>query len=252
MSPLALQVIRDVGRARVYHLLLLATAGLFAAAPLLSALSMGDRQRGVVDLGLTALWLLAVAVAVYVGANAIGTDLERGSAAVFLSRPIPAAQFAAGRLMGALAALALFCIGATATFAVLALSRGIALSPALLQWTLMIWAEAAVLAALAMLLSSLVRTVPATFGAVGLWIAGHLVGPYGQLAAETQDPAMGAVHAVLSVLLPDLSTFDVQVAVVTSLPVGAGTVALALAYAALWVAGPFCATVLVLQHRDIA
>ena len=251
IATIARQVLTDAMRARLFWLLLPLGLGLVATAPLVSALSLGAGHRGVLDISLTACWLLLVGVAVAQGTRSLGHDLHRGSAALFFARPTSRASLAGGRLAGTLAVLALFTLGTTTVWAGINLGAGVPLPSTALWLPLMWWCEASVVASCAFFLVTLVRPLPAGFLAMGLWVAGHLLDPYGQLAADTGNASLASVHQALSGLMPNYGVLDIHDAVVAGASLDPLSQLWAAAYALFWVGVWFGASVLVLERSDV-
>lgn len=195
-------------------------------------LSLGDPVM-IKSFGLAGIYLCGLVVTVFLGATIIHKEIERRTLYFVLSKPVSRAQFLLGKYFGLLAAIVL-------TVALMALmylavvwhvtgsfdARGLA--AIILQMF-----EMALVTALLVFLSSVIRPLTATMCSVLLLFAGHLL-PAMIENARIIGGATYRATRVLYYLLPNLAKFDIRGLAAHSLQLPPQMIWYAAAYAAAY------------------
>ena len=87
-------------RDRVLYNLVLFVLLLTAAAVFLGDLSGGQERKIVVDLGLSALLLFGVFIAIFVGVGLVYKEIERRTVYAIFSKPVSRGEFLVGKFLG--------------------------------------------------------------------------------------------------------------------------------------------------------
>jgi ABC-type transport system involved in multi-copper enzyme maturation permease subunit len=74
---------------------------------MLADLSMGELTRIIADVGLTAIHLFGVTIAVFLGITLVSQEVERKTIYLILSKPVPRWEFIVGKALGLSLTLAL-------------------------------------------------------------------------------------------------------------------------------------------------
>lgn len=223
-----------------------AYAAVFAVlGPWTADLALGAPTRALRDLGLGLGWLVASGCAIGLGIGAFGARLRAGTPVWLLSGPLSRRSWWLGTALGGLALLALLVVGLTLAYGAVEARHGTPPVEALAAWAALLWAECAVLLALAALLGALARPPAAAAFALALWAAGHLASEHA--AATAQAPW---TSRLLFTLVPDLDRLVVHGAIVHGDPVAISTVLTGGAHAALWTAALLALGVFVMEHTD--
>lgn len=202
---------RQALRDKLLHVLGGFAVVLIGGALIISELTVGERARIVLDLGLSATSLLANLVAVFVTINQAAREIERKTVVVILTKPVARWELVAGRFLGMAATLALMvaCMGALHA-ALLATIGGF--RKELLVALVLTWLEALLVAALALFFSSFATPLPSMFLTLAFIVIGHT--SWGlRMLAETSGAAMRTVLELLYRVLPNLSLLNVRSAV---------------------------------------
>lgn len=268
MAVIARQVLRGALRNRVLHGAALLAIGLAAAAPIAGRLTAGQDVKVVKDLGLAAINLGGLFVAVFLGVAVVAREIDNRTVDALLAKPIRRHEFLLGQYGGILATLALFAAVMTgAMYAVLAASAwwsgapGLvsapaapaapAADPALLQAVFLLFVQQALIAAAAFCLATFASPVPSAAAAGGLWVAGHFGAELRHFDAVVDSRLAASLAAGLSYLLPDLAAFDVQAAVVHAQPVSAGYLLLTAASGAAYILAFLALALVIFTRRDL-
>lgn len=238
---LATDALREVVRDRWLHALPLAFLVLWVLTWTADHLAIGGGAKAAGDLGTLAVWLASGVAAIGLGARTIAV---RPESTWILVRPVSRPAFVAGRFLGVLGALALLVGGLALALALASWVHGLPAPPSLGLLAVLLWAETAVVAALAGLLANLAGPVLGAACAGGLWIAGHLADEYHRLALGGYVPDWLA-WVVYTLLVPDL---DRVVPAAATTPTHT---ALVLAWCTAWTVALLAATATLVAKRDL-
>src|SRR4051812_34927361 len=124
-SAIALNVFRESVRDRVLYSLVLFAVLLIAASYLIGQLTAGQDIKIIKDLGLAAISVFGLLIAVFIGIGLVWKEVERRSIYSLLSKPMRRSEFVLGKYAG-LALTLLVNVGAMtlAYYAVLAYLGG--------------------------------------------------------------------------------------------------------------------------------
>lgn len=242
--------VREAIRSRVLYTLLFFALLLIATGSLLSTLSYVERERILQDVGLAAIRLFGVAIAIFVGIGLIHREVDRRTIYTILSKPISRSQFLVGKYLGLVATLWLQLAIMAAAFAGVSWLSGARFDGGHVAALALAGAELAVMVAIATLFSAFTTPMLASLFTTGLWAIGHLSRDLRELGLQSQDPLFRGLARAIHRGLPDLSAFDLTSQAVHGLPIAASDVWLPLAYAAGWVVLLLATASIVFERRD--
>ena len=266
IAIIARHVLRDALRNRVLQGATLLALGLAVAAPIAGRLTPGQDVKVVKDLGLAAINLCGLFVAVFLGIQLVAREIERRTVDTLLSKPIRRHEFVLGQYGGLVATLALaltvmtiamyVAVGAAAWW------QGVpgffapapaapAADPALLKAVFLIFVQVALVGAAALCLSTFSSPALAAVSTCGLYVAGHFGAELRNLDQVIDSRFATLLAAGLSYVLPDLAAFDVKAAVVHAQPVTAGYMALTAASGAAYILAFLVLALAIFTRRDL-
>jgi Cu-processing system permease protein len=256
-------VFRESVRDRVPYSMVVFAVLLMAASYLISQMTAGQDLKIIKDLGLAAVAIFGLLIAVFIGIGLVSKEVERKSVYGLLTKPVTRPQFILGKYAGLVLTLAvnisamtiafyavLFYINATATVSTRAAWPAPAADPQLLVAILLIFAELTVVTAVALFFSTFSSPLLATLLTLGLWIAGHFNADLRNFENVVNLPAVAWIARTLYYVLPNLAPFDIKAEVVHGIPVGMRHVALTLLYAAVYAGMLLAAAVAIFRRRD--
>jgi len=254
---------RESVRDRVPYTMVVFAVLMMAASYLISELTAGQDLKIIKDLGLAAMSVFGLAIAVFIGIGLVAKEVERKSVFGLLTKPVTRAQFILGKYFGLLVTLAvnlsvmtvayylvLFYMDATATPAMRASWAAPALDPRQLVAIVLMMGELALVTALALFFSSFSSPLLSALLTVGLWVAGHFNADLRQFEQVVDQPAVAWLARALYYVLPNLAPFNVRAEVVYGMPVSASHAGFTLLYAAIYIAALLAATVAIFRRRD--
>ena len=99
-SSIALVTFREVVRRKVQVSLLFFGGLLIVAAYIASGLTIGEWHRIISDVGLSAMQLIGILIAVFLGASLISGDIEGRVLQPVVAKPVSRSQYLIGRYLG--------------------------------------------------------------------------------------------------------------------------------------------------------
>ena len=256
-------VFKESVRDRVPYAMVVFAVLLIGASYLIAQLTAGQDMKTIKDLGLAALSIFGLFIAVFIGIGLVSKEVEKKSVFGLLSKPISRTQFILGKYAGLVMTLAvnlgvmtvayyavLYYMDLTALPAVRLAWPSPALDPRLLIAIGLIFAELMMVTALALFFSTYSSPLLATLLTLGLWVAGHFNADLRNFETVVDSPVAVAVARGLYYLLPNLAPFDVKAEVVYGMPISLRTVALTLVYAAVYITVLLTAASAIFRRRD--
>src|SRR5437016_3970296 len=98
--------VRELVRSKLLHNLLLFAVLLIASSMFVAQLTIGQWDRVILDIGLAAIEVSGVLVAVLIGVGLVAGEIERRTVYPILARPVTRGAFLLGRFLGLCAMLA--------------------------------------------------------------------------------------------------------------------------------------------------
>ena len=260
---IALNAFRESVRDKVLYNLVLFAVLMIGASYLIGQLTAGQDIKIIKDVGLSAIAVFGLFIAVFVGINLVSKEVERKSIYALLSKPVERYQLVLGKYAGVILTLAVnVTVMVVAFYAVLAYMRwmatpsvlaaldGPALDPRMLKAVVLLFAELAVVTAAALFFSSFSTPMLSATFTVAVYVAGHFSGDLKHFDQVVDSRAVMWITSALYWILPNLASFDVKAQVVHAQPVARTYVALTLAYGAAYIAVLLSGAVLIFSRRD--
>jgi Cu-processing system permease protein len=263
ISRVAAHVFKESVRDRVLYSIVLFAALMIAASLLLGQLTAGQEVKIIKDLGLSAISIFGLFIAIFIGIGLVSKEVERRSIYSVLTKPVTRSQFLLGKYAGlvltltiivfvmtAALLLVLWGYSATASETLRKSWEAPALDPAIGAAAFLILVKLAIVTALALFFSTFTSPLFAAGFTLGLVIVGHFNADLKNFESVVDSAIAGWIARGLYYALPNLAPFDVTLQVVHAQPVPAGYIALSVAYAALYVGALLVGAILVFARRD--
>jgi ABC-type transport system involved in multi-copper enzyme maturation permease subunit len=250
---IALNAFREAVRDRVLYNLVLFVLILTGAAVFIGELSGGQERKIIVDLGLSAMLLFGVFIAIFVGVGLVYKEIERRTIYAIFAKPVGRGEFIVGKYLGLCLTLLVNVVvmGAGVSLALIYVSGGwdpLALSiwPAVL----LIYGELMILTGVALLFSSFSSPALSALLTFFIFIIGHFSADLKALANSMGGASARWLFRGLYYLLPNLANYSfITQAAHGQLP-GALPAILALLYAAVYIVIVLAAATLIFSQRN--
>ena len=259
----AVHVFKESVRDRVLYNLLLFAALLMGASFLIGQLTAGQDVKIIKDLGLAAISLFGLFIAIFIGIGLVSKEVDKRSIYALLAKPVRRQELIAGKFAGLALTLAInIAIMAAVYFAMLAYYgttepenirrawEAPAVDARLLIPIFLIYLQLLIVTAIALFFSTFTSPLLAAAFSLGLWVAGHFSADLKAFDQVVEAPAASVLGKALYYILPNLSAFDVKSMVVHGQTVPAGLVAVNAAAAAAYIGVLLIAAALIFSRRD--
>jgi ABC-type transport system involved in multi-copper enzyme maturation permease subunit len=250
----ATNTFREAVRDRVlYNLVFFALLMIFAAI-LVGQVSIGIEQSVIVSLGLTAISVIGIFIAVFIGVGLVSKEIDKRTLYALLAKPVKRWEFLLGKYGGLVM-----------TLAVNTLAMAVGLYVAL--WTVrhplersdwyllvavyLILLKLALIVALAMLFSCFTTPFLAILFTIGIYVAGVFAEDLRTMQTVDMAPVTLKLLKGISYLLPNFENFNVLGAVVHGRGVPATLVWQDTVYAVVYAAVVLIAAAMVFSRRNL-
>jgi ABC-type transport system involved in multi-copper enzyme maturation permease subunit len=260
---IAVHVFRESVRDKVLYSLVAFAVLLMSASYLLAQLTAGQDIKIIKDLGLAAISVFGLLIAVFIGIGLVWKEVERRSIYGVLSKPVRRHEFVLGKFAGLLLTLGVNVVVMTAAlYMVLAYMGAIAdpaklaawssppTDPTMLQAVLLIGVELALVTAIALFFSTFSSPFLSAGLTVGLWVIGHFNADLRHFEGVVDSRAAALATRVLYYVLPNFASFDIKAQAVGGDGVPAMDLALTVAYGVVYIAMLLVGAIAVFGRRD--
>jgi len=250
----ALNTFREAVRDRVLYNLVFFALVMIAASILVGQISIGIEEMVIVTLGLTAISVIGLLIAVFIGVGLVSKEMDKRTLYALLAKPVRRWEFLLGKFGGLVLTLAVNTIAmAIGLFLVMSLIKrsGVHLEGSVLVAVYFILLKLALVVALALLFSCYTTPLLSILSTAGLYIAGLFVMEMRTFQSGTISPALGAMLRWLSYVLPNFENFDVMAAAAHGRAIPGTLIAQNTAYAALYCAVVLAAAAAIFTRRNL-
>lgn len=250
---IASNTFREAVRDRVLYNLIAFALLMSGAAILVGQISIGIERLVVINLGLTAVSLFGVVIAIFIGIGLVSKEIEKRTLYTVLSRPVQRWEFIVGKFFGLAGTLVVntFFMALGVFAALLYVSRHFQAADG---WVLValyfIILQFLIITALALLFSAFSTPVESAVLAFSLFLVGSFAEDLRGFAAMTQ----GAMHWLATgaaYLIPNFSSLNVISSVAHEQPVSPQLIVSNTAYAFIYATMTLCGAVLIFERRNL-
>ena len=262
-AAIAISVFRESVRDKVLYNLVAFAILMMGASYLLGQLTAGQDVKIIKDLGLSAMSVFGLFIAIFIGIGLVSKEVERRSVYSLLPKPIHRYQLILGKYSGLTLTLVVNVVIMTLAFYAVLMytARGTppnvqrawdapALDPALLKAIGLILIELLLVTAIALFFSTFSTPILSAALTFGVFIVGNFSTDLRNFDQVLNSPAAVRLARGLYWVLPNLGQFDVKSQVVHGQPVPIGYMALTAAYAAFYTAMILTMAVFIFSRRD--
>jgi ABC-type transport system involved in multi-copper enzyme maturation permease subunit len=250
----ALNTFREAVRDRVLYNLVFFALAMIAASILVGQVSIGIEEMVIVSLGLSAISVIGLLMAVFIGVGLVSKEMDKRTLYAILAKPVRRWEFLLGKFGGLLLTLTVNTVAmATGLFLALRLVKqsGDPLEGPVLVAVYFILLKLALVVALALLFSCFTTPLLSILYTAGLYIAGLFVTDMRNFQSQTMSRALQTLLRWLSYLLPNFENFDVMASAAHGRAIPGVLIAQNTAYAALYCAVLLSAAAAILTRRNL-
>lgn len=247
---IALNTFKENLRDKVLYNLLFFGLLLISSSILLGALTIGEQDKIIKDIGLAGINVFGVLIAIFVGIGLVSKEIEKRTIYTILAKPVTRYQFLLGRYAGLVLTLFVNTLVMGAGFFVILLLSGMRPDLGLLGAISLIFVELLVLVAATVLFSTFTSpTLSATF-TLAIYVIGHLATDLKVLAEKLQGGLISVLLDGLYYALPNLEFFNIKGEAVYGVPIAISHFLAVVGYGLIYAAGVISLACVIFQRRD--
>jgi len=253
ITAIARNAFREAVRDRVLYNLVLFVLLLTGASIFIGELSGGQERKVIVDLGLSAMLLFGVFIAIFVGVGLVYKEIERRTIYAVFSKPVGRGEFLVGKYFG-------LCLTLLVNVLVMAIGVSLALvyvsrgwDPLILTiWpaVLLIYMELMLITATALLFSSFSSPALSALLTFMVFIIGHFSADLKSLSVSLGSTGARYVFTSLYYLLPNLANYSFITPAAHGHAPSSGFVFATALYALVYITVILAAATLVFSRRN--
>lgn len=250
IGVIAVNAFRESLRDKILYNLVLFAGLLIGLSVLLADLSITEHHKVMADMGLAAINLIGVIIAIFVGISLVNKEIERRTIYTIMARPISRTFFIMGKYLGL--ALTLF-VNMAIMWAVFLLTLWlyhVPIHPSLFQAVALIFVEILVVTAVALFFSTFTSTTLSAIFTLGLYVIGHLTADLRSMVANSESGAVKAVVDLLYYLCPNLEMLNIKGQAAVGVAAAPEYVLMASLYGLVYAGFLLTGACLVFQQRD--
>lgn len=247
---IALNTFREAVRDRVLYLLLAFALLMILSSRILSLLTVGDEIKIVKDLGLAAISIFGVLIAIFVGIGLVYKEIEKKTIYTLISKPISRSQFLIGKYFGLL--LTLFINVAIMSIGLLLLlyvHTGV-WELGLLKALVLIFCETVLITAFAILFSTFTSPVLSAVYTISIYLIGHITENLHGLTQLLNEKIIRVLCTAAYYVLPNLDHFNIKAEVVYGIPIKSSFMAFSMLYCFFYSAVIILLANLIFSRKD--
>ena len=253
IAAIARNAFREAVRDRVLYNLVLFMLLLTGASIFIGELSGGQERKVIVDLGLSAMLLFGVFIAIFVGVGLVYKEIERRTIYAVFSKPVGRGEFLVGKYLGLCLTLLVNVVvmGVGVSVALLYVSKGWdPLIPTIWPAVLLIYMELMLLTAISLLFSSFSSPALSALLTFMVFIIGHFSADLKSLAGSLGSSSARTLFTGLYYVLPNLANYSFITPAAHGRAPSAGFVFATGLYALVYIAVILAAATLVFSRRN--
>lgn len=247
---LTLNGFREARRNRVTVVVAAFALGMVVFSGLLTNLSISTYDRVLTDVGLGAMSLTLVLLAVFLSSGMLSREIERRTLFLIVSKPVSRSLFLLARFAGNMLTLAaLLGMMALLFFGMVAL-YGTSITQAQVVAIVMLWFELLVLSSIGFLMSSFSSQMVSATVTIGGYFAGHLSGDLYKLANKPDAGLLGPLGKAAYYALPNLEKVNFRLQATYEIPTAFKDLLAPAAYSMAYAAVMLVLAVILFERRD--
>ncbi len=208
---LSKNVVLETIRDRILFVIVFYGIILAIASRILPEFAASTEDKMFLDVGLAAINLLGLIVAVFVGVGMVNKEIDKRTILMLIAKPVGRSEFILAKYLGLSAVLAILVAGMTGIYLGFLYLQGIPYSlPSILLAALFIQLQISLIAGIAIAFGVFTSSLLATALTFGVYLIGNITQDILKLGSITKNPGIERLTQILYLILPDLSRLDLK------------------------------------------
>ena len=247
----ATQTLRSYVRDRVLHSVLLFSVLFVLFSFFLATLTIVESRKLLLDFGLSAISLMGVMLALFMGVTVVGREIEKRTIYTVLSKPVRRSEYILGKFLGSAIALAFIHALNAGTLLVILYHVGEGVPTGFWACNYLMLLESTLVLALALFFSLTLSTL---FLAASLSLSFFLIGRSNTslrlISQKTESPTTKAILRVLYDVFPSLERYNIRELVAYDKPYPEGMVQISSLYFVSYLVFLLCISIFLMNRKD--
>ncbi|MDJ0797796.1 MAG: ABC transporter permease [Calothrix sp. MO_167.B12] len=211
ISVIATNVFREMVRDRILYILGFYILILAAALLLLPEVAAATEDKMFLDLGLAAMAVLGLVVAVFIGTGLIHKEVEKRTLLVFIAKPISRSEFVVGKYLGLVAVLSTLVFVMTVIYLVFLQFGNINHQiTSIFTSAFFLILQLCLISAFAITFGIVSNSLLATPLTIAVYLIGNITQDILEFGRLSNNPGFERLTQGLYLVLPDLSRLNLQ------------------------------------------
>ncbi len=237
---------------KILVVVMLFAAILMLSSYVLSPLAVGAQQKIVVDIGLAAISIFAVALIVLLGAGSFHLEKERGILRALLAKPISRVEFVLGKYTGTVAMVSIVVLLMASVHMLVVTLSGSQVTENMMSAVYLTLLEGSVVTALLTFFAAFTSPMLGSFFTISCVVAGHFSSDLLAFADRMGGASMKVVATGAYYLLPNLELLNVRSEAVHGLPLPDGFLFSVTLYALAYAATILYLATLIFRAKEVS
>lgn len=250
IGVIAVNAFRESLRDKILYNLVLFAGLLIGLSVLLADLSITEHHKVIADMGLAAINLIGIIIAIFVGISLVNKEIERRTIYTIMARPISRTCFILGKYLGLTLTLSVNLAIMMAVFLLTLWLYHVPIQQSLFQAVALIFVEILVVTAIALFFSTFTSTTLSAIFTLGLYVIGHLTADLRTLVANSDSGPIQSCVDLLYYLCPNLELLNIKGQAAVGIAAAPGYVMMASLYGLMYAGAMLIGACLVFQQRD--
>lgn len=255
--PLAMNTLKESIRDKLLYVILFFALLMIGSGVILSALSLNQQTRIVMDLGLSSISIFGLIITVFVGTSLVSKEVDKKTIYLLLSKPLRRRDFILGKFLGlSFTLFIIFAAMAACFYGVLAYHEGFDLTalmpliPGTATTLLLIYVEILLLIAAAIFFSTFATPVMSAMFTLSLYVIGHASNDILTFARANNGGMVEKFMEVLFLVLPDLERLNLKNTFLLEGALNQELISASLTYGLLYVIALLLLSILVFEGKE--
>ncbi|MEA5593154.1 ABC transporter permease [Rivularia sp. UHCC 0363] len=202
-----LEVVRD----RILYIIGFYAVILAVAVNFLPQIAATTEDKMFLDVGLAAMSILCLIIAVFVGTGLINKEIEKRTILMLIAKPVSRNEFVVGKYLGLSAVITLIVAAMTAIYLIFLQINNISYSAtSIIVNAIFLVLQLSLISAIAITFGVFTASILATALTFAVYLMGNITQDLLNLTRIGENPGLKRIAQALYLLLPDLSRLDLK------------------------------------------
>jgi ABC-type transport system involved in multi-copper enzyme maturation permease subunit len=253
IAPVAFNTFREAVRDRVLYNLIVFALLMIGASLLLGQITIGVQRQLLINLGLTAISIFGVLIAIFIGIGLVSKEIDKRTLYTVLTRPVQRWEFILGKFFGLVGTLVVNTVFMTIGLfaALLYLTRGLETADLYILIAIyFVLLQLMIVTAVALLFSSFSTPIESAVLSFAIFV----VGSFGEDLRGFATITHGGTHYLAlaaSYVIPNFSALNISAGVAHGMPVQGELIVTNTLYAFTYAGAAVCAAAVIFEKRNL-